>query len=78
MKSRSSQVLTFSFDEPVAMKCKFTAFLFVILCMGFFPCSQGVAQEDKNSSSSPVAKRLTLVDAVMCEEVKEYTPKNQA
>lgn len=78
MKSRSTQVSTFSFDEPVVMKCKFTSFILVILCMGFFPCSQGSAQEDKNVSSSPVARRLTLVDAVMCEEVKEYTPKNQA
>jgi hypothetical protein len=60
------------------MKHRCTVFVLVIFFYGFFPCSRGFSQEDRSVSSPPVSKRLTLVDAVMCEEVKDLAPKNQA
>ena len=60
------------------MRCRLCKFLFVLICTNFFFFSPAFPQNSKNPSSTPVSKKLTLAQAVMCEEIKEYIPQNQA
>ena len=53
-------------------------FLFVLLCIDFFLSSQALSQDKGNPLSTPVSKKLTLVEATMCEGIKDYIPQNQA
>ena len=57
---------------------KLSIFLVVLLCIGHFLSSQALSQKDEDSSSTLVSKKLTLVQAAMCEGIKEYNPRNQA
>jgi len=52
--------------------------LFVLICTDFFLSSPAFPQNDRDPSSTPVSKKLTLFKAVMCEEIEEYVPQNQA
>ena len=65
-------------NRSVAMRRKLCAFLFVLLCLDVFPSSQAHPQDNQNPLPTPVYKKLTLVDATMCEGIKEYIPQNQA
>jgi len=60
------------------MRWKPFAYLFVVLCVGFFPPSHAVAEEKGDSSPAVVDEKLTLVQAAMCEGIKEYSPYNGA
>lgn len=60
------------------MRCKLSIFLFVLLCIDFFLSSQALAQNNGNPLPPSVSKKLTLVQAAMCEGIKEYIPQNQA
>lgn len=60
------------------MRCKLCKFLFVLICTNFFLSSQALPQDNRNPSSTPVSKKLTLVRAAMCEGIEEYVPQNQA
>jgi len=53
-------------------------FPFVLLCIDFFLSSQALPQDNGNPLSTPVSKKLVLVEAAMCEGIKEYIPQNQA
>jgi hypothetical protein len=60
------------------MRYKLHIYLFLLLCIAFFLPSQALPQENTASSSTLAPKKLTLVEAAMCEGIKEYTPQNQA
>lgn len=50
--------------------------VFIIFCL-FLP-SQVLAKEDSEPSSAPAPEKLILGQAVMCERIEEYVPKNTA
>jgi hypothetical protein len=57
---------------------KLSIFLVVLLCIVPFLSSRALSQKDDVSSSTLVSKKPTLVEATMCEGIKEYNPRNQA
>ena len=57
---------------------RLSIFLFVLLCFDFFLSSQALSRKYEDFSSTLVFKKLTLVQAAMCEGIKEYKPQNQA
>jgi hypothetical protein len=61
-----------------SFKSKSAAVLFVILCIAFFTCPLVFPQETENPALPSAPKKLTLVKAVMCEEIDGLTPKNPA
>ena len=65
-------------NRLVAMRRKLCALFFVLLCLDVFPSSRALPQDNQNPLPPPVYKKLTLVDATMCEGIKEYIPQNQA
>ena len=60
------------------MKTKLILFLFALFCIGVFIPWQAISQEKKEGFAIEAPKQLTLVHAVMCEEIKEHAPQNQA
>ena len=60
------------------MKRTFFTSIILLVCIAFFLCAQGVAQNSKTILPRPIVKKLTLEQAAMCEEIKEYTPYNSA
>ncbi len=60
------------------MRCRLYKFLFVLICTNFFLSSPAFPQDNGDPSSTPVSKKLTLVEATMCEGIKDYIPQNQA
>lgn len=56
----------------------FLIFFFFLLCTNFVPSLQTVAQNIQDLEPNAAPKEMTLVHAVMCEEVKDLTPQNQA
>jgi hypothetical protein len=57
---------------------RFYIFLFVLLCADLFFVHRTFPQNRQNSVADDVQNKLTLDHAVMCEEVKDKTPINQA
>lgn len=62
----------------MSIRHKFLIFIFVLLCTNLILALQTFAQNIQDSESNAASKELTLVRAVMCEEVKDLTPQNQA
>ena len=60
------------------MKTKLHKFLFALFCVGAFLPWRAIAQERGDELTAKAPKQLTLVYAVMCEEIKEHAPQNQA
>ena len=60
------------------MRCKLCTFVFVLLCLDFFSSSQAIPRDLESTSFTPADKKLTLVEATMCEGIKEYIPQNEA
>ena len=60
------------------MKYKFSILFllsfFIIFCLSI----PSYSQQDKKNSSAQESKKLTLVQAVMCEGIQEFKPWNQA
>jgi len=52
-------------------------FLFILLCIDFLLSSDTLSQE-KNSSPPSSSGQAILVQVAMCEDIQEFTPKNQA
>lgn len=62
----------------IEMRYKSFVFLCVLLFIDFFVPSHTLPQENRDSLSASPLKTLTLVETVMCEEIKDYTPQNRA
>ncbi|MBW2173511.1 MAG: DUF2914 domain-containing protein, partial [Deltaproteobacteria bacterium] len=60
------------------MKDRPTIFLLTLLCISSFLSSYAFSQEPKDSSPASAPKKAILVQAAMCEDIKEFTPQNQA
>ncbi len=64
--------------KHTAMRYKFTIFLFTLLRINSFLSSDALPQEKRNTSPPSAPQKATLVQAAMCEGIKELTPENQA
>ncbi len=60
------------------MKRTFFTSIILLVCIAFFLSVRGFAQNNKDILPGRVVKKLTLEQAAMCEEIKEYTPYNSA
>lgn len=60
------------------MKYKPILFIWMIFVAAFLTSSQALAQDETALPSTSISKRLILVEAVMCEELKDYKPYNRA
>ena len=60
------------------MKRTFFTSIILLVCIAFFLSVRGFAQNNKDVVTGRIAKKLTLEQAAMCEEIKEYTPYNSA
>lgn len=59
------------------MKYKSAIFLLILLSITFLLSSHALSQE-KSSSLPSSSGQAILVQAAMCEDIQEFTPKNQA
>ena len=60
------------------MRCRLYKFLFVLISTNFFLSAPAFPQDNGDPSPAPVSKKLTLVEATMCEGIKDYIPQNLA
>ena len=60
------------------MKRTFFTSIILLVCIAFFLSARGLAQNSKAILPGRIVKKLTLEQAAMCEEIKEYTPYNSA
>ncbi len=60
------------------MKRTFFTSIILLVCIAFFLSVRGFAQNNKDIFPGRIVKKLTLEQAAMCEEIKEYTPYNSA
>jgi hypothetical protein len=60
------------------MRHTFYKTIIVLLSITIFLASWGFAQNNKDVLPDQIVKKLTLEQAAMCEEIKEYTPYNSA
>jgi hypothetical protein len=64
--------------KHTTLRYKLTIFLFILLCIIFSLSSHALSQEKRGSAPASASNKATLVEAAMCEGIKELTPKNQA
>lgn len=62
----------------IEMRYKSSILLCVLVFAHLLLSSQALPQENRDPLSPSPPKTLTLVEAVMCEEIKDYTPRNRA
>jgi hypothetical protein len=62
----------------ITMRCRLCKFLFVLIFTNFFLSSPAFPQDNSNLSSPAAPKKLTLVEAAMCEDIEDFAPRNQA
>jgi len=60
------------------MRCKFCLILIILLAAEFSFVSPVLGQDPQNAPPPKAPKKLTLGRAVMCEEIKDYAPRNSA
>jgi hypothetical protein len=60
------------------MKRTFFTSIIVLVCIAVFLAARGFAQNSKTALPRQAVAKLTLEQAAMCEEIKEYTPYNSA
>ena len=60
------------------MKRTFFTSIIVLVCIAVFLLARGFAQNSKTALPRQTVAKLTLEQATMCEEIKEYTPYNSA
>ena len=53
-------------------------FLTIMFCANLLFALQAFSQDNKNSTSNTVSKKLMMEHSVMCEEIKDFTPQNPA
>jgi hypothetical protein len=66
------------FGEPMALNCKFTAIMSVMLCVALSACPLAFSQEPEHPDPPVAPEKLTLAEAVMCEKIDGLTPENPA
>jgi hypothetical protein len=61
------------------MDIKYKLYLFIVMLMGcnLLLASQVLPQNNQDSLLTRNSKEAVLNNAVMCEEIKDFTPKNQ-
>ncbi len=64
--------------EQMSMRTKTTLLLLTFLCIYFSLPSEIFSQKKEESVSPPESKKLTLVQAGMCEGIKDNGPNNEA
>jgi hypothetical protein len=66
-------------QQKIIMRTKYKLyiFIFVLFCCNIFLASQVLPQNNQDSLSARDSKEPGLDDAVMCEEIKDFTPKNR-
>ena len=62
----------------MAMRSKLLTFLFGLFCVNAFLPWGALALENGDSAPVPAPQQLNLVQAIMCEEIKDQAPHNQA
>ena len=60
------------------LRRKWFTCLMVLFCMDLLLTSQALPQNNGEASSASAPKALALVQAVMCEGIKDYRPLNPA
>ncbi|MGD9082302.1 MAG: DUF2914 domain-containing protein [Desulfobacterales bacterium] len=58
-------------------KYKLYLFIFILICYNLLLTSQVLSQNNRNSLLTRDSKDPVFDYAVMCEEIKDFTPKNQ-
>jgi len=53
-------------------------FIFVLICCNLFLASHGLPQNNQDTPPTRDSKEPVLDNAVMCEKIKHFTPKNRA
>ncbi|MBW2014086.1 MAG: DUF2914 domain-containing protein [Deltaproteobacteria bacterium] len=53
-------------------------FIFVLICCNLFLASHGLPQNNQDTPPTRDSKEPVLDNAVMCEKIKDFTPKNRA
>jgi hypothetical protein len=53
-------------------------FIFVLICCNLFLASHVLPQNNQDTPPTRDSKEPVLDNAVMCEEIKDFTPKNRA
>ena len=61
----------------MGIKYKLYIFIFVLICCNLFLASQVLPQNNQDSLPTRDSKKPALDDAVMCEKIKDFTPKNR-
>ena len=61
----------------MGIKYKLYIFILVLICCNLFLASQVLPQNNQDSLLTQDSKEPGLDDAVMCEEIKDVTPKNR-
>ena len=62
----------------MAMRPKLLAFLCGLFCVNVFLPWGALSQKKGERATAPVSQQLSLAQAVMCEEIKDHAPHNQA
>lgn len=60
------------------MKRTFNTSIILLVCIAFFLSVRGFAQNNKDTLPRRIVKKLTLEQAAVCEDIKDYTPYNSA
>ena len=60
------------------IKFRFIIVLFVMLCVDLLSSHGSFSQNIQNFKPGTVQKKLTMDQAIMCEEIKDFTPQNPA
>ena len=62
----------------IRTKYKLYIFISVLIFCNLFLTSKALPQNNQNPSLVLVPKNLVMDNAVMCEEIKDFTPKNRS
>jgi hypothetical protein len=60
------------------IRYKLLIFFFVLLCTNFVIVLQAFPEDNQSSMPDAAPKELKIDRAVMCEEIKDFTPQNPA
>jgi len=63
------------FVKPMDIKYKFHLWVTILFCAIFFVAAQAFPQNDQPLSPASDSKALTLAQAVMCEDIKDFSPQ---